>query len=290
MSQRPRSFFVFPSGNSFPVDDPVAFCREHVGHPLLDNARQRLLRCDTRTDPDRVLNVVLRRCGLKLAVVSPGRVVVHHWTQPADLRPFLKEHRLARPDVEVALVRRKSGLVTLQPGDHFLYGSRLAPGFPWDAYRERWERRQDHDPTDRAPAPESQSSYSWEGVEPGRIPWAALKSVWRRERAPDCPNCDVSLATWSFDERRSGWLSGTRAVIAHCCFLCRRGVEEECQGDLWPWLLKVLDADVLPARHDGGFGVTDLRPRWPAPPARNLYDLDNLPHDLTLDELVRILM
>jgi len=291
MSERPRPLFVLPSGNSFAVEDPVAFCLENARHPLLYPARERLLLSDAHTDPDRVLNVVLHRCGLNLAVVSPGRVAVHHWTQLADLRRLLKEHRLAGPGVQVALVRRKSGLITLLPAEEFLVGVRPAPAFPWDAYRERWERRHDRDPDDGAPAPCSGSSYSWEGIAEGRTPWAALKSVWRRDRAPDCPNnCDVPLAVLRFDWRRSGWLSGTRAVVARCCFVCRRVAEEERRGDLWPWLVEVLDADVLPCRHDGGFGVTDLRPCWPSPPTRNLYDLDNLPRDLTLDELVRILM
>jgi hypothetical protein len=264
MSAHPPSFFVLPEGASFRVDEPVAWCLEHARHPLLEPARRRLLLSDCRTDPDRVLNVVLRRCGLNLATVLPGRVVVHHWTQLVDLRPFFKEHALARPEVQVALVRRKNGLVTLLPADDFLSGTRFAPAFPFDAYRERWDRRHECQSDDHAPAPWSWSSYSWEGVEAGRIPWAALKSAWRREPAPDCPNCGGTLAVWRFDWRRASWLSSTRTEVLRCCFPCRRSFEESLHGDPWPWLARTLGPEVLPSWHDGGFGKADLRPRWAA--------------------------
>ena len=78
--------------------------------------------------------------------------------------------------------------------------------------------------------------------------------------------------------------------VARLCFICHRNFQES-SGAVWPWLAATLDADVLPASQDDGIHQTDLRPRWPTPPTpRNLYDLNNLPPDLTLDELVRILM
>lgn len=288
MSERPHTFFLFPSGNCFPVADPVAFCLENARHPLLYPARERLLLSDARTDPDRVLNVVLRRCGLNMAVVSPGRVVVHHWTQLADLRPFFKEHRLASPEVQAALVRRKSGLVTIQPGDDFLYGERLGEAFPWAEYQGRWEGRHEKQADDRAAAPRGWCHYRWAGVVEGRIPWGSLLCIWRREKPHDCPNCNTPLAVWSFDYQRSG-LFNMYGHVLRCCFHCLRSFEERA-GDLWPWLLSLLAPDLLPAWHDDGLRKTDLRPRWPAPAARNLHDLNDLPRDLTLDELVRILM
>ena len=75
--------------------------------------------------------------------------------------------------------------------------------------------------------------------------------------------------------------------VARCCFGCRRDFREDT-GDPWPGLVATLDADQWPASQDDGLHKTDLRPRWPA--ARNLRQLDNLPPDLTLDELVGILM
>jgi hypothetical protein len=290
MSDLPRhSFIRVAAGESFPVDDPVAWCLEHACDPLLERARDRLLQCDCRTDPQRVLNVIFRRCGLNLAEVRPDRLVVHHWTALADIRPFCKSQRLARHDVRVALVRHRNGLVTVQPGDDFLYGERLGWFFRLDAYRERWQRRHERQADDCKPSPCGRSSYSWEGLGEGRIPWSALKSIWRREeRSRPCPNCELPLAAWAFSWRHRTLLS-MHGFVARCCLACRRDFVEDT-GDLWPWLAATLDADVLPAWNDDGLHRTDLRPRWPATPTRNLYDLNNLPPDLTLDELVRILM
>lgn len=297
MPEPPRHHFIHvATGDSFPVDDPVAWCLEHARDQLLERARERLLLCDGRTDPQRILNVVYRRCGLNLAEVRPGRLVVHHWTALADIRPFCKLHRLARADVQVTTVRHRDGLIVVQPGDDFLYGEKLGLdflwlklAFPWDAYRGRWEHRHEKQADDGSASPCGRSSYAWEGVAKGRIPWAALKSIWRREQATLCPNCDVPLAAWAFSWRHRTLLS-MHGHVSRCCFVCRRDFQEST-GDLWPWLAMTLDADVLPASQDDGIHQPDLRPRWPAQPTpRNLYDLNNLPPDLTLDELVRILM
>jgi hypothetical protein len=76
-----RSHFLHVSGgDSFPVDDPVTWCLENARAPLLERARQWLLLCDARTDPQRALS----------------------------------------PDVQVATVRHRSGLVTVHPGDDLL--------------------------------------------------------------------------------------------------------------------------------------------------------------------------
>jgi hypothetical protein len=289
MAEHPRSYFIHAhTGDSFPVDDPVAWCLGHARDPLLERARERLLTPEARTDPQRVLNVALRRCGLNLAEVRPGHVVVHHWTRLADIRPFCKRHRLAHGDVQVATVRHKNGVVTVQPGDDFLYGDRVGAGFPWEAYRQRWERRHEPHPDDWRPSPWARSRYSWVGVEEGRIPWAVLKAAWRRDASPACPNCDTALLTWSFDWRRRG-LFNMFGHVARCCFSCRRSFEQP-SGDLWPWLVTTLDAHLLPSWHDHGFGRTDLRPRWPASATRGLRDLGNPPADPTVEELVRILM
>lgn len=283
-----QHFIRVVNGESFPVKSPVAWCLEHACDPQLERARERLLLCDSRTDPQRILNVVYRRCGLNLAEVQPGRLIVHHWTQLADIRAFCKRHQLARADVQVATVRHKNGLVTIQPGNDFLYGTLLGEIVPWHLYQARWDRRFEREADDGESSPWSTSSYTWEGVREGRVPWAALKSIWRRERPTPCPNCDAPLAAWSFSWRHRTLVS-MHGFVARLCFSCRRDFVESA-GDLWPWLLATLDADVLPAWHDDRIRKTDLRPRWPTPPTRNLDDLDNLPPDLTLDELVRILM
>jgi len=276
------------TGDLFPVSDPVAWCLENARSPLLAAARERLLLCVGRTDRDRILNVVLRRCGLNLIEVRCDRVTVHYWTSLAELYPLLKDRGLLRHDVQVALVRRKNGQITITSGDQFLRGERVAPAFPWSQYRERWERRNERQADDATAAPCSPSSYNWDGVEEKRIPWVVLKAVWRAEALP-CPSCGVPLVVRSFDRRRNSWLSGTGSWAYRVCLTCGRSFTEPLGSDPWDWLVERLAPGLLPVLWDGGHGRKDLRPRWPAPP-RNLRDLDNLPPDLTLDELVGILM
>lgn len=275
------------TGNLFPVGDPVAWCLENARSPLLAAARERLLQCVGRIDGDRILNVVLRRCDLNLIELRIGRVTVGYWTRLADLHPLLKARDLLHAEMQVALVRRKTGQITITSGDQFLRGERIDPEFPFDTYRAKWDRRHDREPGDATAAPASPSSYSWDDVAEKRIPWTVLKAVWRTDNVP-CPNCDTQLLLDRFDWRRSGFFN-THAAAWRACGRCRRRFEEPLGGDPWEWLLTRLGPALLPAAWDGGFGRRDLRPRWPNPP-RNLRDLDNLPADLTLDELVSILM
>jgi hypothetical protein len=106
------------------------------------------------------------------------------------LRPFFNQHGLARKVVQVALIDRKRETTTLQHGDDFLYGERLAEEFPLRVYLEKWRRRAVEEPDGRTQAPCSCSNYCWEGVEQHWIPWRVLKLAWRHEDAPLCQNCD----------------------------------------------------------------------------------------------------
>ena len=146
------------------MDDPVAWALEHAREPILERARDRLLTLDA-ADPERVIRVVVRRCRLNLLELRPGRVVVHHWGQQGqgDLRPFFKQHGLARKCVQVALIDRKREVITVQPGDDFLYGGRLPPDFPVDLYRRKWQRRGREEPDDGTAAPGSWSSFCGRG-------------------------------------------------------------------------------------------------------------------------------
>src|SRR6516165_7718488 len=105
-----RSFWFLhtPTGECWPVDGPVAWCLKSAGQPILECARERLVTLDA-ADPQRVIRLVVRRCGLNLLEIRPGRVVVHHWGQHGrgDLRPFFKRHGLASKGVQVALIERK---------------------------------------------------------------------------------------------------------------------------------------------------------------------------------------
>jgi hypothetical protein len=155
----PFWFINISMGESWSVDDPVTWCLKNARQPLLARARERLLTLNAQSDPQRILNVVVRRCDLNLLeVVFPTRVIVTYWTRLVDLRPFFKAHGLARPEVRVALVKRRDGFITLQTGEDFRYGVR--GHIPWEAYETKWDHRFKEEPDDRTAAPGTVSTYS----------------------------------------------------------------------------------------------------------------------------------
>jgi hypothetical protein len=235
-----------PSGDAWPVDDPVAWCLRGAGQPLLERARARLATLDA-ADPQRVIRLVVRRCRLNLLELRPGRVVVHFWgTQgQTDLRHFFKTHGLAKRGVQVALIDRKQGLATVQTGDTLLYGEQLAEGFPLRAYLDKWRRRAIEEPDDWAPAPHTWSGFAWDGVAPNRIPWGALKSAWRRAAAPPCLNCGRPALLSNFGCPWGG-LFRRRPRFRHVCGACRRMFAGPSVRDVPGWLAANLDAAVWP--------------------------------------------
>ncbi|MFM8273043.1 MAG: hypothetical protein ACKODX_12015 [Gemmata sp.] len=278
MAETESLFIHAATGNTFPASDPVAWCLENARTPLLGAARDRLLLCSGRTDQDRILNVVLRRCGLNLIAIRPDRVTVCYWTHLADLHQVLKARSLLRHDVQVTRVRRKTGQIALTPGDQLLRGVPIGPAFPFAEYRGRWDRRHEQQPEDALAAPTSPSNYSWVGVAKKAIPWAVLKAVWRQD-AVACPNCDVPVLMYRFDWRRSRFFN-THAAAWRACERCGRGFEQPLgSGDPWDWLVSRLGPGLLPATWDGGFGPWDLRRRSPAP-----RDLDIMRTGMTTDQ------
>jgi hypothetical protein len=125
----PGSFWFLhaPTGESWAVEDPVAWSLENAGQPALERACERLVTLNA-ADTHRVIRLVVRRCRLNLIELQPARVVIHHWGQQgqADVRPFFKKHSLAKQGVEVFLIDRKREAVTAWPGDDFLYGAASA--------------------------------------------------------------------------------------------------------------------------------------------------------------------
>jgi hypothetical protein len=213
-------FLEVSTGNGWPVADPAQWCLQQAELPLLKPARDRLLTLDAQSDPERIVNVVLRRCGLNLVEIRlPNRIVVHYWTAVADPRPLFKEQRLARPEVQVAHRRRKTGALLLQPGDHFLFGEPLWPGLRWAMYQGKWDRRAQEEVDDWTSG--ARSTYSWAGLPQRWIPWAILQAIWRQEDAPLCPNCDVLLVVISFRLARH-LLSANDSYLDGVCFSCRR--------------------------------------------------------------------
>jgi len=247
--RNPRSFWFLhmPTGEAWAVDDPVAWALANAGQPILERARERLLTLDA-TDPQRVIRLVTRRCRLNLLEIVPGRVVVHHWGQQGqgDLRPFFKKHGLARQGIQVALLDRKRETTTVQTGTDFLYGERLAEGFPLRVYLEKWRRRTTEEPDDWTPAPCSGSNYCWEGVEQRWIPWRVLKSAWGHEDAPPCPNCDRPTLLTAFGYFACGFYKRGPAVV-RICPPCGSSFEDRSPWDGPGWMLANLGGPLLPS-------------------------------------------
>jgi hypothetical protein len=243
-----RSFFLHtPSGESWEVDDPARWCIENAHEPTLESARERLLTL-TAADRERIVRLVARLCKLNLIEFQPARVIVHRWGQDGhgDLRPFFKQHSLAKQGVEVFLIDRKREVITVQPGDDFLYGERLPQDFPVGLYRRKWQRRGLEEPSDGTAAPASWSSFVWEGIEPGLVPWAVLKAAWRTENPPPCPNCERPLVLFGFGRAQCGMFNW-RARFILLCPECRRQFEENIPSDLGRWLVAHLDWPLLPS-------------------------------------------
>ena len=248
VEKRAGSFWFLhaATGEAWAVDDPVAWSLENAGQPILERASEGLLKLTPAND-QRIIRLV-RRCRLNLLELRPGRVVVHHWGQQgrADLRPFFKAHGLARKVVQVALIDRKRETATVQTGDAFLYGERLAEEFPLGVYLEKWRRRAIEEPDDCQAAPCSGSNYCWEGVEQRWIPWQVLKSAWRHEDAPLCQNCDQPTFLLSFGYFACGFYK-RGPVVLRICPLCSRKFEDNSPWDGPGWMLANLDVPLLPS-------------------------------------------
>jgi hypothetical protein len=244
---RPFWFLHTPTGESWAVDDPVAWSLANARQPILERACERLVTLDA-ADPQRVIRLVTRRCRLNLLELRPGRVVVHHWGQQGlgDLRPFFKQHGLATKGVQVALIERKRETTTVQTGADFLYGERLAEDFPLAVYLGKWRRRAIEEPDDGQPAPCSVSNYCWEGVEQRRIPWRVLKSAWRHEDAPLCQNCDRPTVLTDFGYFACGFYK-RGPIVVRICPLCRSRFEDRSPWDGPAWMLANLDEPLLPS-------------------------------------------
>ena len=145
-------------------------------------------------------------------------------------------------------------------GDDFLFGERLPPYWPLKAYARKWRRRFVEEADDRAAAPQTWSGYAWEGVEQNLIPWAALKSAWRRTAPLPCPNCDGPTVMTNFGLPWRGMFN-RYPLFLHVCGECRRLFEDDSVRNVAGWMVMHLDADVLP---DFDM-VWDRRKKWVPP-------------------------
>jgi hypothetical protein len=250
----PQAVFASPSSNfhfihtdtlnHWPVFDPVQWSLEHAHEPILARAAEGLSKL-TECDAERIIRLVVRRCSLNLLEVLPRRVVVDHWgSNRADLKPFFKSHRLARPGIEVVLKDRKKETVTTLTGDSFLCGVPLASDFDLEPFQSKWEKRFEQEADDWSAAPGTSSGFAWEGLQDGFIPWAALKSAWR-SCSGVCLNCSGETVLTNFGLRQVGVFSRT-GFVEHFCGACRRSFRDE-MVDVKAWMAANLDQLVRPS-------------------------------------------
>jgi hypothetical protein len=239
-------YIIATKGDSWPVVDPVAWSLENALQPTLERASEGL-RTLTPADGERVIRLVTRRCALNLIEIHPDRVVVHHWgcQGHGDLRPFFKAHGLARREVEVVVRDRKREQSVTQASDDYLFGEALTPDFPLGLFIARWRRRFERESDDWSAAPVTRSGYAWEGIEDNRIPWAALKSAWRRTEPIPCPNCDGPTVLINFGWPFVGMFNRSSRFV-HVCARCRRSFLDLSVKDVRAWLMANLDAEVRP--------------------------------------------
>jgi hypothetical protein len=182
-----------------------------------------------------------------LIELYPGQVVVHHWGCEglSDLRSFFKKQGLARPEVEVVVRDRKREESVTRSGNDYLFGEALIPDFPLKFYLGKWRLRFERKPDDWQAAPGTWSGYAWEGIENNRIPWAALKSAWRRTDPFPCSNCDLPTLLTNFGDPFIGMFNRYPRFV-YACGRCRRSFVNDSVKDVRAWLLANLDAEVRP--------------------------------------------
>jgi len=242
-----RFYFLHtPSSKSWELADPTKWCLEHADEPSLERARNRLLQL-TDADSDRIIRLVTRRCNLNLIEVLAERIVVSYWGQqgPADLRPFFKAHGLTGKETSVLLCERKHEVILAKIGNDFLFGEKLADNFPLNAFSQKWDQREIEEADDRSAAPGTRSGYAWDGGEDNRIPWAALKSAWRRTAPFTCLNCDKPTILTNFGNPQCSMFNRSPRFI-HVCGICRRSFRDELVKNVEEWMTANLDAEVLP--------------------------------------------
>jgi hypothetical protein len=244
---KPSSNFHFlqtDTLNHWPVADPVQWSLHNAHEPILARAAEGLEKL-TVNDGERIVRLVIRRCSLNLLELQPGRVVVDHWgPNRADLRPFFKSYGLARPEIEVVLKERKKETVTTLTGDSFLYGVPLASDFNLELFKSKWERRFEQEVDDWMAAPGTSSGFAFKGLPDGAVPWAALKSAWRRGVGVVCQNCSEPTFLTNFGLRQVGMFNRS-SCFDSVCGACRRSFRDEAV-DVKAWMVANLDAEVWP--------------------------------------------
>ncbi|HBJ38768.1 MAG TPA: hypothetical protein DDZ51_29260 [Planctomycetaceae bacterium] len=231
--------------NSWSVADPIEWSLQNADQPILARAADRLGKL-TNEDNERIVRLVVRRCGLNLVDIQSNQVTVHYWSdQLADLRPFFKASGLASPDVQVTLINRKTEVFAHKIGDEFRYGERLAEDFSVELLTSKWHHRFVNQPDDQQAVPGSRAGFAWEGLEDGQIPWAAMKSAWRRMQPIICLNCDQPNILVNFGLPQVSFFRHAPRFIS-VCPKCQRSFVDDSITDVTGWMATNLDQGVRP--------------------------------------------
>jgi hypothetical protein len=228
--------------NSWSIPNPAQWCLDHKHDPILERACDGLCSLSIN-EPDRIIRLVVRRCGLNLIAVKPNQVTIHHWSQQlADLRPFFKNHGLTSPDVQVTLLERKKEIVTNKTGDDFLYGLPIAQDFPIELFLTKWGNRFQIEADDHQAALMTNSGFAWNGLENGQIPWSALKSAWQRSQPTSCLNCSGETILVNFGFRQVSVFNRSPNFVS-VCPKCRRSFIDDSIKDVAGWMVTNLKTD-----------------------------------------------
>jgi hypothetical protein len=117
------------------------------------------------------------------------------------------------------------------------------PDFPLALYLGKWASRCERQMDDWQPAPGTWSGFTWEGVEGNRIPWAAMKSAWRRATSMICLNCDQPMLLVNFGYPWTGLFNRTPRFVS-VCRTCCRSFADDSVTDVTGWLAANLDPEV----------------------------------------------
>lgn len=244
----PKAFWLLDgkTGRYWSTTNAAGWCLAHAHEPILRLASTRLTTLSA-ADGDQIVRQVVRRCGLNCLEIHGSQVRIQYWgiAGLADLRPLFKALRLANPDVVVMLQNSKTGMAQSRTGDEFLFGDRTSRFFAAEAYFQKWANRFEREPDDLLSfAPGTSSGFAWPGVESNRIPWAAMKSAWRRASPFHCRNCERPTILANFG---LPWISMFQRSprFIHVCCACNRSHSEAVQ-DVHRWIIANLEAEFWP--------------------------------------------
>lgn len=231
--------------NSWPITNPAQWCLDHKHDPILKRALDGLCSLSLN-DEDRIIRLVVRRCGLNLIDIRTNQVIVHHWSQQiADLRPFFQANQLTSPDVHVTLLERKKEVATNKSGDDFQYGQPIAKDFPIELFVSKWNNRFQQEQDDHLAAPMTSSGLAGDGLELGQIPWDALKSAWQRSQSRSCLNCFVESILGNHSCFHEGLFNRSPNFVSVCPH-CRRSLVNQSITNVAGGMAANLKTDFCP--------------------------------------------